>query len=166
MTVARFADLSGIDMETFREAMSRFASGVTIVAATDSTGNHRGFTATAFSSVSGTPPLVLICLDKAATCHPHFVESDRYSVSILREEHWDLAKRFASKGDDKFADDFDIHEIGVAFLPDALAVLICSAERVIDAGDHTVLLGRVIDVRLGDGSPAVYYRRKVLEVIG
>lgn len=149
----------------FREAMSRFASGVTIVATTDSAGTPRGFTATAFSSVSAEPPLVLVCLDKSANCHAHFVESSRpFSISILRDAHWDMALRFAAKIENKFTDAFDTHHTGVPYLPDAHVALVCLPEQVIDAGDHTVLLGRVIDVRLGEGTPAIYYARKLLDL--
>jgi flavin reductase ActVB len=144
--------------------MTRFASGITIVTTVDREGRRHGFTATAFSSVSATPPLVLVCLDKSARCHPEFVSTTEYAISILRSEHWDIAKRFASKIDDKFTNAFVDDEFGLSYLPNALASLVCQAEQLIDAGDHTILIGKVVRVRLGDGIPAVFYGRKPREL--
>ncbi|MCG2624421.1 flavin reductase family protein [Arthrobacter sp. I2-34] len=158
------ATAKSVDPAIFREAMTRFASGVTIVTTVDSEGRSHGFTATAFSSVSATPPLVLVCLDKSARCHPEFLRATEYSISILRSEHWDIAMRFASKIDDKFTSGFVSNEYGLSHLPDALVSLVCLPEQVIDAGDHTVLIGRVVSVELGDGAPAVFYGRKAREL--
>ncbi|WP_248761382.1 flavin reductase family protein [Pseudarthrobacter sp. SSS035] len=164
MNAVRPTTAQPIDPMEFREAMTRFASGITIVTTADGRGRRHGFTATAFSSVSATPPLVLVCLDKSARCHPEFVTATEYAISILRSEHWGIAKRFASKIDDKFTDDFVGDEYGLAHLPDALASLSCVTEQVIDAGDHTILIGKVVSVRLGDGVPAVFFGRKPREL--
>lgn len=164
MTPVKTMTAQPVDATEFREAMTRFASGVTIVTTADGEGRRHGFTATAFSSVSATPPLVLVCLDKSARCHPEFAQATEYAISILRSDHWDLAKRFASKIDDKFTDNFVSDEYGLAHLPDALASLACLTEQVIDAGDHTILIGRVVSVRLGAGVPAVFYGRMPREL--
>lgn len=85
----------------FRDAMARFASGVTIVTTTDDTGQLWGFTASSFCSLSLQPPLVLVCLDRSADCYPVFRARPRFLVNILSTHHRGLALRFATKGGDK-----------------------------------------------------------------
>ena len=145
----------------FQNALARFASGVTIVTAVDDEGRPWGFTASAFSSLSLQPPLVLVCLDQRANCYATFTTTARFVVSILTEDHDELALRFASKRRDKFADggfasglDQDIPAVA-----DALASLTCRVARRIPAGDHMIVIGEVEDAFAGDGSPLVYYRR-------
>jgi flavin reductase ActVB len=151
-----------VDSETFREAMTRFASGVTLVTTHDSTGTLHGYTASAFSSVSADPPLVLTCLDKSARCHTAFLDADRFGIAILRPDHWELARRFASKIEDKFDDRFVTDRFGLARLPDALAYLACEAYDRVSAGDHTILIGKVVGAELDTpGEPAVFFGRNL-----
>src|SRR4051812_11360247 len=98
--------VSGItEPELFREAMAKFASGVTIVTTADSDGAWWGFTASAFSSLSLTPPLILVCLAASAESHPAFAAAAGFIVNVLGSEHEELALRFATKGADKFQGD-------------------------------------------------------------
>jgi flavin reductase ActVB len=144
----------------FREAMAAFPSGVTIVTTADAQGRWFGFTATSFCSVSMDPPLVLVCLAKGAECHPVFLESDRWVIHVLHPEHADLALRFATRGADKFADgNFVSTASGLPVLTGSSVVLECDAYSRQDAGDHTILVGHVRLVHLGDVRPAVYFRR-------
>ncbi|MGV9254370.1 flavin reductase family protein [Streptomyces sp. NPDC003697] len=159
MTDTPQGSMPQVDGMTFREAMTRFPSGITIVTTVDPEGRPHGFTASAFSSVSADPPLVLTCLDKGARCHDVFLETPRFAVAILRADHWDIARRFASKVDDKFDGRFTTDRYGLSQLPDALAYLACETDQRISAGDHTILLGRVVSVTLGEGEPAVFYSR-------
>ncbi|MFJ5305822.1 flavin reductase family protein [Streptomyces sp. NPDC088350] len=146
--------------EDFRAAMSRFPSGVVVVTTRCGDGTPRGFTASSFCSVSLDPPMVLVCLANSADSAPSFESCDRFAVSVLAPAHRPLAVRFATKGTDKFASE------GLALSPDglptverALSELDCAAHARHPAGDHTVLIGRVTGVRLGEGSPMVYYDR-------
>lgn len=149
-----------VDPQVFREAMCRFPSGVTIVTTRDADGRPQGFTASAFSSLSGSPPLVLACLDTSARCHAAFMAAQSFSVSILRPHHAKIAYRFASKVADKFTEaEFDTDAYGLPRLPDALVHLSCEAEQRVDGGDHTILIGRVFAATLGDGEPAAYFNR-------
>jgi flavin reductase ActVB len=152
---------TGVEVGLFKEAMTRFPSGVTIVTTRDEEGRPHGFTASAFSSVSADPPMVLTCLDKTARCHDVFLAATTFSLAFLRPEHWDLARRFASKVEDKFDATFTTDPYGLARLPDALAYLVCEMEQQVPAGDHTILIGRVISVTLGEGDPAVFYSRNL-----
>lgn len=144
----------------FREAMASFPSGVTIVTTVDEDGRPWGFTASAFSSVSAEPPLVLVCLSRTAECHPVFERSTRWTVNILNDGHQPLARRFATRGADKFSgDEFRLDPEGVPYLPDASARLHVSAYDRHVSGDHTILVGRVHDVRLGQDPATVYFQR-------
>ena len=95
-----------ITNDEFRAALSRFASGVTVVTLKDGEGNMHGITVSAFSSVSLNPPLILVCIDNEAGSHPAFYEGKRFVVNILREEQIEHSNQFASQIPDKF---FNIH---------------------------------------------------------
>jgi flavin reductase ActVB len=131
--------------EAFRAALSLWASGVAIVTTLDAPGRQWGFTASAFSSVSLEPPLVLVCLSADADCHEAFVSSETFAVNILRGHHRQLALRFAAKSADKFnGTPFLGRTHSPPILADALAVLECERRDVITAGDHTILIGAVL----------------------
>ncbi|MGW5513281.1 flavin reductase family protein [Nocardia africana] len=148
--------------EQYREALSRFPSGVTVVVTKDTDGIPRGFTASAFTAVSQEPPLVLVCLTKTADCYPAFVTASKFAIHIASEDNVELATRFATKGAEKFAgNDFDSHPDGLPALRGATARLSCSLYARHDGGDHDILVGRVETVQLGRGNaPAVYHDRK------
>ena len=145
---------------TFREAMARFPSGVTIVTTVDEQGRQRGFTASSFCSVSMDPQLVLVCLATSAECHDSFERADTWLIHVAGMEHEEIARRFATRGADKFAgNDFTPHTSGLPHLADAPVVLECRAYARHPGGDHTILVGEVVSVRLGDRAPVVYYDR-------
>lgn len=154
------SDMTEVDADRFREAMASFPSGVTIVTTTDKGGHRWGFTATSFCSVSADPPLVLVCLAKSAECHSAFLDADAWVIHVIHTDHRILAMRFATRGADKFADaDFDVSGRGLPVLRDASTVLHCSAHAWHDAGDHTILIGRVDEIDVGSTHPAVYFKR-------
>lgn len=154
-------------VEEFREALSRFASGVTIVTALDASERPRGFTASAFCSVSLEPPLVLVCLAATADCHSIFTDGVRYAIHILRADQEALALRFGQKRHDKFAGlDFNSVEDGLPCLARSLVRLSCRLHARHDGGDHSILVGRVDSVSIGGGMPAVYYNRHFWSMAG
>lgn len=146
--------------ELFRETMSSFPSGVTIVTTVSGDGQPRGFAASSFCSLSMDPPLVLVCLAKSAQCHDAFNESDKWAIHVAGSHQVDLISRFATKDTDKFAGgEFVTDHRGVPILPDAAAVLMCTAHDRADGGDHTILIARVDSVVLRDHMPALYFQR-------
>jgi hypothetical protein len=88
--------------ELFRSALSRFASGVTVVTTKDAAGNPHGITVSAFCSVSLEPPMVLICIEKTTGSHYAFPESGRFVVNVLNAGQKHISERFALPFDDKF----------------------------------------------------------------
>jgi flavin reductase (DIM6/NTAB) family NADH-FMN oxidoreductase RutF len=142
----------------FRTALRCFAAGVTIVTTRDPDGRPTGLTASAFTSVSLAPPLVLVCVDHGATAHPSVRSHGWFAVNVLRREQESLSRRFAETGGDKFA--------GVAYhegrgrlpiLEDVLVALECRVVDTHEAGDHTIFIGRVEGVTMGEGVPLLYF---------
>ena len=145
----------------FRHLIGGFASGVTVVTTVAKDGTLHGFTATAFSSVSLAPPLVLVCLDMSADCHPMFELTDHFAVSILATTQRDVAMRFAAKGTDKFAE-LRITKgarTGAPLIEDAFVHLECNVHARYAAGDHTVLIGEVVAGHRAEGEPLLYHAR-------
>jgi flavin reductase ActVB len=149
--------------QNFRDALSAFPSGVTIVSTTDEAGRHWGFTASSFSSVSMDPPLVLVCIANTADSHAAFVTAQRYAINILSQDQKDIAMHFARKGVDKFGPHQFRYGTGdkphPPMLPGSMASLVCVARDVHEAGDHTVLIGEIQEVELCEATPLVYYNR-------
>ncbi len=145
----------------FREALAHFASGVTIVAARRATGPI-GFTATGFTSVSLTPPLILVCVAKTASAYDGVVGAELFGVSVLGEAQRWIAERFATSGVDRFAG-VSVLAGPVASAPlidGALAHLECRPHARHDAGDHTLLIGEVLGASTTVGRPLLHFARR------
>jgi flavin reductase ActVB len=150
-----------VNQSLFVEAMGRFPTGVTIVTTVDRHGHQWGFTASSFASLSLQPPRILVCLDASANCHPSFTQADHFAVNILGAEHEDLARQFATKMIDKFGGtNFEPGDLRLPLLPDALAALECLTAGRLPGGDHTILVGEPVSIRLRSGSPAVFCNRR------
>jgi flavin reductase (DIM6/NTAB) family NADH-FMN oxidoreductase RutF len=148
-----------VSSDEFRRALSRFASGVTVVSTRDTTGKLHGITVSAFCSVSLEPPMVLICIEKGTTSHPAFEESGVFIVNILNEDQAWLSEKFADPQRDKF-EGVDHHEgiDGVPVLSDALASLECRITFSYHGGDHSIFVGQVERVTVADGAPLLYFK--------
>ena|SRR5579863_10375464 len=150
-----------ISNDAYREILSRFASGVTVVAVS-ATGGPLGFTATGFTSVSLDPPLILVCIDKAASVYDAFVEAESFGVSILHVEQSWIARRFATSDIDRFEGVVlrPARATQVPLIEGALAHLECRRHALQDVGDHTVVVGAVLAGFTEVGPPLVYYGRR------
>lgn len=153
---------TAVDQVEFRNAMARFASGVTIVTARDDDGRPVGFTASAFSSLSLNPPLTLVCLEKRADSWEAFSRASHIAVSILADDQWPLALRFSTKGIDKFADAPLVpgEATGLPLVRGALVHLECRVYDRPDGGDHTILIGEVLRAASFDRAPLLHYNRQ------
>ena len=142
----------------FRSALRSFATGVTVVTTRDREGHPSGLTASAFTSVSLDPPLVLICVDHAATAHPDLRERGWFAVNILRRDQETLSRRFAVSGGDKFRDvAWHDSRTGLPLLDGALATLECRIVEAHEAGDHTIFIAQVETASIPGGRPLVYF---------
>lgn len=147
------------DPRSFRNALGCFTTGITVVA-TRVNGTPIGMTVNSFTSVSLDPPLVLFCLGRDSRNYDTFATADAFAFSILAEDQQELSTRFArSDHQDRFTGvGHDAGVTGSPLLHGALAALDCRRERAVEMGDHTILIGRVVDLRMGKGRPLLYFR--------
>ena len=142
-----------------RRAMGTFASGVTVVTGMD--GDEAvGFACQSFASVSLDPPLVLFCADHRGKAWPRIRTSGRFTVNVLAEEQQDVCGRFGSARGAKYDGlDWDLSHWGTPALRDVLLRVHCEVHDVHVAGDHDVVIGRVLQVENGDESrPMIFFR--------
>lgn len=117
-----------------------------------------GLTASAFTSVSLDPPLVLACVDHKAQCFPALLEAGRFAVNILQSSQEALSRRFASTRLDKFEGvAYRVSPRGLPLIADALAHIECTTINTYPEGDHTIFVGRVESATVGSGQPLLYY---------
>lgn len=149
-----------ISADEFRRTLGHFASGVTVITTCDRDGRPTGLTASAFTSVSLEPPLILVCVDNKAQSYPALLGGKMFAVNILRLEQEAVSRRFATtKIENKFEGvPFTLSQFGLPLLDNALAQLECATVSVHLEGDHTILVGRVEGTSTGGGAPLVYFR--------
>jgi flavin reductase (DIM6/NTAB) family NADH-FMN oxidoreductase RutF len=147
-----------MDEAAFKQAMSHFASGVTVVT-TEHDGRPYGMTVASFASLSLRPPLVLICIEKNVKTHDAIANAKKFGVSILSADQGEVSSRFASRMEDKFSGvEFTRGDLGVPLIAGALTTLECEVHDQLPGGDHTIFIGRVIDARTREGVPLLYFR--------
>jgi 3-hydroxy-9,10-secoandrosta-1,3,5(10)-triene-9,17-dione monooxygenase reductase component len=135
---------SAFDVRALRNALGRFATGVTIITTVDAQGAPVGLTANSFNSLSLDPPLVLWSLRRSSPNLPSFSQASHFAVNVLGEGQLELSRRFAAPGDDKFAQGaWATGEGGVPLLSGCAAVFECERVAQQDAGDHVLFIGRV-----------------------
>ena len=148
-----------IDTAEFRRALGAFVTGVTVVTTIQPDGSPRGFTANSFTSVSLDPPLVLVCIAKTASSYEVFSQTKHFAVSVLAEDQKNVSGVFASKAADKFAQvAWCARTTGAPVMDGAAASFDCTTHEVVDAGDHVILIGRVVDFVHTSSSPLGYCR--------
>lgn len=149
-----------IDPDLYRELMAGFPSGVTVVTATDDGGRPVGLTVSAFCAVSLNPPLILVCVDNGSNTLPVIERTGRFAVNILAHGRAALARRFASKDDDKFDGvEFRLGPFGPVLVDDAAAHIGCTVFTQVPAGDHQLFLGRAHEGVAHNERPLVYHLR-------
>jgi len=143
-----------MDSREFRNAMGKFATGVTVIS-TDVDGDYHGMTANGFMSISLDPALVAISIGERAQTLKLIQESKRFGVSILAKEQLDISKRFAGQVNVEEPFQFDVSN-GFPVVAGALVQIICRVEQEILAGDHTIFLGHPEQVYVKDGEPLLF----------
>lgn len=149
----------GFDPLALRRAFGSFVTGVTVVTTLGPQGEPRGFTANSFTSVSLEPPLLLVCIARSASGYPVFTGADGFAVNILAEDQRVLSRGFAAKVPDRFAGvAWRPGPAGNPLLPGVSAWFDCRLERVVEAGDHALLLGRIEGFDQAPATPLAYAR--------
>ncbi len=149
--------------KAFRTALSRFSTGVTIVTALGSDGPI-GMTANSFSSLSLTPPLLMWAPSKLSARHDAFIKADNFVVHVLAFEQKNMCDAF-SKSKDCFEDfSYELNEFDVPVLENCLAVFECNRRAVHDAGDHSLIIGEVIQASEKAGNALVFSQGAFISV--
>ncbi|MFM0147620.1 flavin reductase family protein [Paraburkholderia sp. RL18-085-BIA-A] len=158
----RAADTSSTEASAtgnaFRHALGHFATGITVISALDAKGKPYGATVSSFSSLSLDPPLIQWSLTTTSYSYPVFSQAKHFAVNILASDQEDVSRIFCEPID-RFAQVDALK--GLEELPlvaGCLGWIECSLEREIEAGDHTIFVGRVLRTRVADKSPLVHWR--------
>ena len=151
-----------MDLQELRRVMGHFATGVTVVTTKDGEDTPFGLTANAFASLSLKPPLVLVCVDKAAHCYSCFEGSKIFAINVLGEGQEEISRRFATKGDEKFNGvPWRAGENGLALLDGAIGHIECKIVHSYDGGDHTIYVGEVLSAATDAGDrPLIFFKGK------
>ncbi|GAK12391.1 flavin reductase family protein [Geomicrobium sp. JCM 19039] len=144
-----------MDDQLFRTAMSKFATGVTVIVA-EQDGKPHGMTANAFMSVSLDPKLILISVDERARMLPIIEASQKFTVNVLRQEQKQMSMRFARQIPSEEPFTFDRFE-GEPVIQQSLVSLVCTVHNTYVEGDHTLFIGNVTNLRIEDGNPLAFY---------
>jgi flavin reductase (DIM6/NTAB) family NADH-FMN oxidoreductase RutF len=148
-----------VSHEEFRQALGRFASGVTIVTCKSDGGDPCGITVSAFSSLSLEPPLVLICIDRRASVYEDLKEGCYFAVNFLAQDQESVSRRFASRDGDRFEGiGYREGQTGAPLIEGALAFIECRVVHSYPGGDHTIFVGQVETSEVNDGKPLLYFR--------
>lgn len=156
------------DRDVFRTALSRFASGVTIVGSLLD-GEKRGMTVSAFSSIALEPQLVMVALTDSKDTARAVRSSGWFVVNVLRADQRHVADRFAWDDETERYDGVDWYAgpEGLPVLSDCLATFVCRVRSIHGGGDHLVIIGEAVAGEVDDGEPLIYsqgaYRRLAAE---
>lgn len=147
------------DKSALRRALGAFATGVTIVTARAPDGAPVGFTANSFTSVSLEPPLLLVCLAHTAASYGIFRATGSFAVNVLEVGQEETARRFACRGAEKFSGtSWKPGTLGAPLIDGSLARFDCAMHQRMEAGDHDILMGRVLGFSVHEGAALLYHR--------
>ncbi|MGE6260760.1 flavin reductase family protein [Heyndrickxia sporothermodurans] len=147
-----------MDHRKFRDAMGRFATGITVVL-TEIDGDIHGMTVNAFMSVSLEPMLVLVSIDEKASMYEKLVNADQFSISFLKEDQQDYSMIFANQKQSDQPIDFN-RLAGQPILKESLGAIACKKYELKQAGDHMLVIGEVTDIQINEGKPLLYFEGK------
>lgn len=153
-------NMQRVDSELFRNVISHFTSGVTIIT-TEHEGEKYGITASAVASLSLDPPSLIVCVNQqTGTCHA-ISKTKKFAVNILHEGQGELAFKFARPQTDKFdGTAYEYGELDIPVLNDALAHVECNVIEEVVGGTHKIFIGEVSTAGFEDKEPLAYYRGK------
>ena len=152
------ATVRDFDSAHFRQALSQFATGVTVITTRLPDGSFRGLTASSFNSVSLDPPLVLWSLGEGANSMPVFSGNSHYVINVLGAEQAALAERFARRHEKPFEGvEYELSRTGQPILKGAVAWFECHNRSRYPEGDHVIFVGEVEDCEVHPQSPLVFH---------
>ncbi|MDP9108217.1 MAG: flavin reductase family protein [Pseudomonadota bacterium] len=147
-----------VDSRYFRQALSQFATGVTVVTMVGADGKLVGLTATSFNSVSLQPPLVLWSLGQSASSLAAFSAGAHYVINVLAADQVDLARRFGTRVQDRFEGvALDLSATGQPILHGAVAWFECANRSRYPEGDHVIFVGEVVQCAFSQRPPLLFH---------
>lgn len=144
-----------MDDRTFRTAMGKFVTGVTVIT-TETKDDIHGMTANAFMSVSLSPKLITVSIDNRANMLEKIKESKKFAVNILSDRQKDLSMHFAGQVEIDREIEFG-YLSGVPILEGAIVSVACELDNSFVVGDHTLFIGKVIEIKMSEGNPLIFY---------
>ncbi|WP_428343109.1 flavin reductase [Mycobacterium sp.] len=146
------------DSAHFRKVLGHYPTGVSIITALDSDGRLRGMVVGSFTSVSMDPPLVAFYAAHTSRSYAQIKPAGRFCVNVLAADQEPLTRTFASRDVNKFADvDWHAAPSGNPILDDAVAWIDCETDVINSAGDHDIVIGRVIDLDVAAPRPSLLF---------
>lgn len=149
-----------IDTAKFRQVLGNYPTGVCAITAITDEGEHAAMVVGSFTSVSLDPPLVGFFPDRRSSTWPRIEKAGRFCVNVLGADQRDLCRQLSAAGGDKYADvGFTLSENGSPILDSAIAWIDCAIENVVEAGDHFLVLGRVLSLEVRrDADPMLFFK--------
>jgi len=144
--------------QLFRRTMSAFATGVTVVSAAGAEGRMAGITVNSLTSVSLNPRLLLWCLGDASERYDFFAGAETWGLTVLGAEDEGVARRFARAETEVIAPGEAEMFDGVPVLQTGVAQIACRTHDRRSAGDHLIIIGEVLDLRVKPGAALTFYR--------
>jgi flavin reductase (DIM6/NTAB) family NADH-FMN oxidoreductase RutF len=149
----------------FKEALGNYPTGVTIVTMMTEDNIPLGLTVNSFASVSIDPLLILWSIDKRVSTYNHFTNSKKFAVHILASDQSELCYLFAARDVDRFSNcEWETSEYKLPILKNVAAILQCETYQTIEAGDHMIILGKVVDITGDNRAPLLYHKRHTGEI--
>lgn len=148
--------------QAFRKALGNYPTGVTVVTTFNENQEPIGLTVNSFASVSLDPLLILWSIDKKSKSYNEFMKTKKFAVNILASDQQDLCNLFSSKVENRFSQcKWQKSVQRLPILDDTLSALECETVQQVDAGDHTIIIGHVINIKNSEKEPLLYHRRNV-----
>jgi 3-hydroxy-9,10-secoandrosta-1,3,5(10)-triene-9,17-dione monooxygenase reductase component len=147
------------DPRAFRDVLGHFCTGLTVITGQLPDGSRFGLTASSFQALSLEPPLVLYSVRREAASVAMVKAAGGFCVNVLGDTHSDIARRFGSAVEDRFAGmEWHRSPSGSWIVPDAIAVLECRLWKTYEGGDHIIIIGEVTHERRAVGNPLLFFR--------
>lgn len=157
-----------IEVAEFRNAMCLLTGAVNVVTTAGVSGRY-GFTASSVCSISDTPATLLVCMNKAASSHVHFIENKVLAVNVLGAHHQHLSQAFSSKMSPEqrfgYADWTEL-KTGAPVLADALVSFDCQIEQIQEVGTHTIFICRIVAIKQSQHDQGLVYFNRAYHQVG
>ncbi len=152
--------LSMISSDDLRQAMSKFATGVTVIGSLETNGTVHGMTANAITSVSLEPPMVLVCIARDNVSYTNIAQRGRFGISVLKAQQEGAAQYYGRDRWERAGDvavEWQLKEGGSPRIKDSLMFLECRVVARHDHGDHGIFVAQVEEVATEQGQPLIFY---------